>query len=88
MERAVPRRNTAIYTLKLRAPSASQTGDGEFISHAEFLDDGTDRFVLRDNSGNTIVKFIGCSVPFDTWFHYDATYDQATNQVDVHINGS
>ena len=67
---------------------ASQTGDGEFISHAEFLDGGTARFVLRDNSGNTIVNFIGGSVPFDTWFHYDATYDQATNQVDVDINGN
>ncbi|MEO2031809.1 MAG: LamG-like jellyroll fold domain-containing protein, partial [Planctomycetaceae bacterium] len=67
---------------------ASQTGAGEFISHAELLDDGRARFVLRDNSGNTIVNFIGGSVPFDTWFHYAATYDQATNQVDVYINGS
>ncbi|MGD9858325.1 MAG: choice-of-anchor Q domain-containing protein, partial [Planctomycetaceae bacterium] len=51
---------------------ASRTGDGDFITHAELLPDGTARFTLRDNSGNTIVNFIGGSGSwmFDTWFHY------------------
>ncbi len=66
---------------------ASRTGDGDFISHAEIFDNGTVRFLLRDDSGNTIINFEGGSAPFNTWFHYAATYDQTTNQVAVYING-
>ncbi|MEO1995061.1 MAG: LamG-like jellyroll fold domain-containing protein, partial [Planctomycetaceae bacterium] len=66
---------------------ASQTGAGHFITHVEVLPDGTARFVLRSDADDTIINFIGGSVPFDTWFHYAATYDEASNQIDVYIDG-
>ncbi len=67
---------------------ASQTADGDFIIHAEVFDNGTVRFTLRDNSGNTIINFEGGSAPFGTWFHFAATYNQSANQVVVYINGT
>ncbi|MCA9023731.1 MAG: exo-alpha-sialidase [Planctomycetaceae bacterium] len=66
---------------------ASQTGSGEFITHVELRNNNTIRFLLRDDSGNDIINFIGSSYSFDTWFHIAATYDQATNQVVVYVNG-
>ncbi|MCA9027943.1 MAG: hypothetical protein KDA86_22225, partial [Planctomycetaceae bacterium] len=67
---------------------ASQTGSNQFIIHAEILDNGNVRFTLRDNAGNNIIDFTGGSAPFDTWFHFAATYNQSTNQVVVYINGT
>ena len=66
---------------------ASQNARSDFITHVELLPDGTVRFVLRDNVDVDIINFVGGSVPFDTWFHFSATYDQASNQVDVYVDG-
>ncbi|MCA9102075.1 MAG: PQQ-dependent sugar dehydrogenase, partial [Planctomycetales bacterium] len=76
------------HTGNTHAIFASRTGSGAFITHAEVRDDGQARFTLRDDAGNTIIDFIGGSVPFDQWIHYAATYDQATNHVAVYIDGA
>jgi glucose/arabinose dehydrogenase len=53
----------------------------------EITADGTPRFAVRNAQGEFIIDVEVGSVPFGEWFHYAASYDQATNHVALYING-
>ena len=44
-------------------------------------------FIARDDGGNTLNISTGSAIALDTWFHFAATFDSATREGILYVNG-
>jgi hypothetical protein len=65
----------------------ARSTDETWLSHPDIRGGGQYRFCLRGYGGEKICDIKAGAVVWDEWFHYAGTYDRATGDVVLYING-